>query len=94
MGKPQSKEEVIIAQNGAANQASTSILHEMTHTKLDILTAIVTVAFFIVLCYLTWKFCKDQCTKFLRKEISGLPGLRASRRSRDPQHAQPAYSVA
>ncbi|CAH0719362.1 unnamed protein product, partial [Brenthis ino] len=91
MGKPQSKEEVTIAQNGAANQASTSMLHEKTHDKLDILLAVVSVAIFIVLCYLTWKFCNNRFTKFLRQEMSAL---RASRRSRDPQHTVPAYSVA
>nr|XP_032512110.1 uncharacterized protein LOC116766377 [Danaus plexippus plexippus] len=33
MGKPQSKEEIIISQNGQANQADTSTLHEITQIK-------------------------------------------------------------
>lgn len=90
MGKTQSREQIVVAQNGAGNQANTSLLHEITHDKLDILIVLFTAALFIVFCCLAIRCGKAKYTKFLRYE---LRGPRASGR-RTAERPAPAYTVA
>lgn len=91
MGKSQSREQVIIAQTGGKNEADTSMLHDLTHSKLDTLLLIVAVVLAIAFCFFAGRCFKRRYTELLRRE---LRGSRASRRVNSNPHAVPAYSVA
>lgn len=94
MGKSQSREQVIIAQNGADNKADTSLYHEITHSKLDLLTMFIVGIFLITIGIIIFRCCTNRYTDMLRRE---LRGTRASRRAAEQQPAPlraPAYSVA
>lgn len=91
MGKTQSHEQVVIAQTGAGNQADSSLFHEITHSKLDVIIIIIVATLLIAFCYILSRCGKSRYTTFLRNEMRDL---RASRRGNEVQRPAPVYSVA
>ncbi|KAG7311391.1 hypothetical protein JYU34_002433 [Plutella xylostella] len=89
MGKPQSKEEIIIAQNAAGSNAS-SLEEIKTHlsTTNVILTAMI-IMFLFAGCLFMAKLYKSCHTKWIRRELnSGHLRRSVYRRRGNPDHKE------
>lgn len=94
MGKSQSREQVIIAQNGAENKATTSLFHEITHGKLDLIAQIIIGTIAIIICVLIFRFCKKRYTQMLRTELRSIRDSRRGRKIPMQRTPAPTYTVA
>lgn len=70
-----SKEEIIIAQNGAGNSAATS---EIVHRSMDIEKAefyiiIILTILLLMVAYFFWKRCKQGYGTYIRRELHEMP---------------------
>lgn len=75
MGKQQSKdikEEIIIAQNGAGNEASATTKHTETIFRIELYLVFITLFILGIIGYLIWKNCKTNYGRYMRRELQDL----------------------
>lgn len=76
MGKTQSKqitEEIIIAQNGAGNNAGASTTNKDFNKtgieRIELYTIIVLFTLLIMISYSVWRYCKVRFGRYMRREL-------------------------